>query len=180
MWITFVSSKDQLSVFVNMLMYKCFHRVSTQFLPYRQPAFAGTWFDSCHVRGRHKRNTLYLRVSIMSIQLYTRILLFGVFMCEIYGGLKCAGSISNSFQCDLVCGSFGGNVQLVSNKLRVRVYSDLHNFSVCAFFHTQKHSLFYASLQTYFCLWSQHQFWDSVTELRDQWETPLHCLPKYN
>jgi hypothetical protein len=93
---------DQLSALVNMSMYRFFLScLSTKFLTYRQPAFAGTWCESCNARGRHKRDTLYLRGPIKDIQLYTRILLLGVFMCEIYGGLKCAGSISISYQCYL-------------------------------------------------------------------------------
>lgn len=118
--------------YVNVQMFSSC--LSTAFLQYRQPAFAGTRRDSCHARGRHKRDTLYLRDTKKNIKFYTRILLLGVFMCDIYGGIECAGSISISFQCHLICGSFDGHVQLASDEFHIQVYSGLHNFSVCEVF----------------------------------------------
>ena len=86
-----MSPMDQLSALVNMLMYRFFFSscLSTKFLSYRQPAFAETWCDSCNARGRHKRDSLYLRVPIKHIQLYTTILLVGVF---IQGGSSMTGT----------------------------------------------------------------------------------------
>ena len=94
--------------------------LNTKFLQYRQPAFAGTRCDSCHARGRHKRDTLYLRDTKKNIQFYTRILLLGVFMRDIYGGIEYAGSVSISFQCHLICGSFDGHVQRASDEFHIK------------------------------------------------------------
>jgi hypothetical protein len=61
----------------------------------------------------------------------------------------------------------------------MRVYSDLHNFSVCGYFirgnipcimHPCRHVSFY----------DHNVSSKTITVLRNQWETQLHCLPKYN
>jgi len=58
MWIASVSPMDQLLALVNMLMHSFFSCLRTKFLPYRQPALAGTRCDSCNARERHKRDTI--------------------------------------------------------------------------------------------------------------------------
>jgi hypothetical protein len=59
--------------------------------------------------------------SMNNIKFYTRILLLGISMCEIYCGLNCAGNISTSFPCHLVCRWFGGHEQCARNKLHIYV-----------------------------------------------------------